>query len=158
MRSVRYRYMNKVPTWRYRYFGVFPEVTPYSWLGSYHECKSPRIHLIQALGLTGMPADVPILMGTYNSVNGTRVHGMTTTAAASRYYQGIFGTFVRDPARGLQKSYGWPTYDPTRHTLIELFRNNTVSAALEDPTPYDEICKDPPPIPWQAVAADPPSC
>lgn len=37
-----YRHLNQVPTWRYRYRGIFPGVTPYQWLGSYHESKSVR--------------------------------------------------------------------------------------------------------------------
>ncbi|OAA52748.1 carboxylesterase family protein [Beauveria brongniartii RCEF 3172] len=133
----QHRHLNNVPTWRYRYMGVFPEVTPYSWLGSYHQ------------------ADVALLMGTYSTINNTTLHPKSTTAAASRHLQRLFGTFVRDPANGLRKEYGWPVYDPSLKSLMELFRNNTVSAVLQEPALYDEICQNPPPIPWAAVGAAP---
>ncbi|OAR01793.1 hypothetical protein LLEC1_06994, partial [Akanthomyces lecanii] len=136
----QYRHLNSVPTWRYRYTGVFPEVTPYPWLGSYHE------------------VDVALLMGTYDRINGTAPQRNSTTATASRYYQRLFGTFVRDPAKGLEKVYEWPTFDPSRRTLMELFRNNTVSAELEEPALYDAACQNPSPIPWAAVGAPAPSC
>ncbi|KAJ3494921.1 hypothetical protein NLG97_g3763 [Lecanicillium saksenae] len=135
-----YRYLNNVTAWRYRYMGVFPEVTPYSWLGSYHE------------------VDVALLMGTYNSIPGAAGRRSAITPAASRYYQRMFATFVRNPADGLRKEYNWPPYHLSHRKLMKLFQNNTLSAALEDSTPYDEICREPPPLPWAAVAAPPPSC
>jgi hypothetical protein len=95
-------------------------------------------------------------MGTYNSVNGPAQN--TTTAMVSRFYQRLFGTFVRDPTNGLRKEYNWPVYDPSKTTLLELFRNNTVTAQLHDPASYDEICQNPPPLPLADLVGPPPSC
>ena len=97
-------------------------------------------------------------MGTYDSINGSVPYNASTTAAASRFYQRLFGTFVKDPANGLREEYNWPTYDPSRPTLMKLFRNNALSADLDDSTLYDEICRDPPPVPWAALAGPPPVC
>ena len=151
--------MNDVPTWRYRYMGVFPEVTPYQWLGSYHESKY-CIKSWRSIDLHKSLGDVALLMGTYNTINNTRSPspGQTTTAAASRYYQQLFGTFIRNPTTGLQDVYGWPTFNPNRKTLVQLFDKNTVGAQLISPHHYDDICSHPPSLSWEAVAAPPPSC
>lgn len=105
-----------------------------------------------------MLVDVALLMGTYDKMSSTALYPNSTTAAASRYYQRLFGTFVRDPANGLQKEYSWPIYDPARKTLMELFRNNTVSAVLEASATYDDICQNPPPLPWAAVGGPALAC
>ncbi|KAJ6786102.1 hypothetical protein PWT90_10597 [Aphanocladium album] len=138
--EAEYRYVNNVTAWRYRYMGVFPEVTPYSWLGSYHE------------------GDVALLMGSYGSIPGAAGRRSVVTPAASRFYQRLFATFVRDPADGLRREHNWPAYHVSHRKLMKLFPNNNLSAVLEDSTPYDEICRDPPALPWAAVAAPPPSC
>ena len=90
--------------------GVFPQVTPYPWLG----------------------ADVPMLMGSYDAFSPNKSQVDTATMEASRYLQHIFGTFLRDPAHGLQQAYHWPTFAPNQATLIELFPNNTASAVLNN--------------------------
>ncbi|KJK79605.1 hypothetical protein H634G_05197 [Metarhizium anisopliae BRIP 53293] len=135
-----FRYVHRVPTWRYRYAGVFPAVTPFPWARVYHQ------------------ADIPMLMGTYNLLaqNKTREHH-AATIGASRYLQQVFGAFIRDPSHGLEKMYQWPTFVPGLATLIDLFPNNTASAEFKLST-QDEMCMDAPPFPWIEVLKAPPRC
>ncbi|KID64795.1 carboxylesterase family protein, partial [Metarhizium hybridum] len=135
-----FRYVHRVPTWRYRYAGVFPAVTPFPWARAYHQ------------------ADIPMLMGTYNLLaqNKTREHH-AATIGASRYLQQMFGAFIRDPSHGLEEMYQWPTFVPGLATLIDLFPNNTASAEFKIST-QDEMCMDAPPFPWIEVLKAPPRC
>ncbi|KLO95281.1 related to esterase [Fusarium fujikuroi] len=129
-----YRALNSVPIWRYRYMGVFPEVTPYSWLRAYHI------------------ADVPMLLGSQDAIT---AH-YTSSPSEKRHYRnaaqifrGIFASFIRDPFNGLTDNYDWPTFSPHAKTLMELFPKNSATVLLSDPSTYDKICENPPPIPWE---------
>lgn len=64
-------------------------------------------------------------------------------------WQDVFATFIRDPARGIERKHHWPMFEPNSTTLVELFRNNSATASLVDPGKYDDICKNPPRIPWE---------
>lgn len=110
-----------LPTWRYRYMGVFPIVTPLPSIGAYHG------------------ADVPFQWGTLNLGNPNAV-AHPNELAASKFLMRAFAAFVRDPEKGLTRELQWPTYDGNKNTLIELFTNQTVSAIFVDPKPYDAVC------------------
>ncbi|KLO83622.1 esterase [Fusarium fujikuroi] len=129
-----YRALNSVPIWRYRYMGVFPEVTTYSWLRAYHI------------------ADVPMLFGSQDAIT---AH-YTSSPSEKRHYRnaaqifrGIFASFIRDPFNGLTDNYDWPTFSPHAKILMELFPKNSATVLLSDPSTYDKICENPPPIPWE---------
>ncbi|KAF4331850.1 carboxylesterase family [Fusarium beomiforme] len=129
-----FRALNSVPVWRYRYMGVFPEVTPYSWLRAYHV------------------ADVPVLFGSEHAITAYRDSSDLERKHyrnAARIFRGIFANFIRDPFHGLRDTYNWPIFSPHAKTLMELFRNNSATMSLSDPNTYDKICEHPPRIPWE---------
>lgn len=106
-----------VPVWRVRYFGVWPNLNPLSWLGAYHS------------------SDIPMVFGTSD------LRGPDTAEehAASKYHQSAWATFAKDPARGLVK-YGWPTYRPDARTLVKLGLNGTVGAVFDQGDAFDAAC------------------
>jgi cholinesterase len=77
-----------VPLYHYRYFGEFPNVNPFPWLGAYHASELPLV--FGTYGLTEpegsqFPYEVP----TENE------------AAVSAYMQGAWVAFAKDPVNGL---------------------------------------------------------
>jgi carboxylesterase type B len=106
-----------VPVWRIRYFGVWPNLNPFTWLGTYHS------------------SDIPMIFGTSD------LRGPDTAAevATSKYYQAAWAAFAKDPTGGLVK-YRWPTYDPAAKTLVELGLNGSTTAAFNDPLSFDGLC------------------
>lgn len=99
-----------------------------------------------------------MLMGTYNLLLGSEERETNITVEASHYFQQIFRTFIRDPAHGLERIYGWPTYTPNTTTSMELFNGNTISTTLKSSERYDLTCRDPAPFPWLEVVEGPPKC
>ncbi|PPR00078.1 hypothetical protein CVT24_008980 [Panaeolus cyanescens] len=91
----------KVNTWRYQYQPVFPDVTSRPDIRAYHA------------------AEIPIVFGTYNQ---STIAGPTADEIAlSKYVQGAWVAFARDPVNGLS-GLGWPTYNPalTSMSLVQL--------------------------------------
>ncbi|KAL4961647.1 Alpha/Beta hydrolase protein [Aspergillus stella-maris] len=87
-----------LPVWRYRYFGVFPNLDPFSWLGTWHS------------------AILPTLFNTADK------YGIPNTPAqdeAASFLQSILINFARDPDYGLAKM-GFPQYDPESRSLVQL--------------------------------------
>jgi cholinesterase len=114
-----------VPTWRYRWFGSFPNtrLTSIPDSGAWHESELPVLFDNLPTG-SGIPA--------------------TTSEEASigRYLRGAWAAFAKDPVNGL--SYykcGWPLYNPARETLIRLAYENVTGANLANPSLYDASCK-----------------
>ncbi|KAF2163249.1 hypothetical protein M409DRAFT_68551 [Zasmidium cellare ATCC 36951] len=107
-----------VPVWRTRYFGTWPNLNPLPWLGAFHS------------------SDLPMIFGTSD------LRGPDTAAetATSKYYQGAWAAFARDPSNGL-KDYGWPTYDPNGRTLIELGLNGSTSAVFVESDTFQSQCQ-----------------
>lgn len=107
-----------VPVWRTRYFGTWPNLNPLPWLEAFHS------------------SDLPMIFGTSD------LRGPDTAAetATSKYYQGAWAAFARDPSNGL-KDYGWPTYDPNGKTLIELGLNGSTSAVFADSDAFQAQCQ-----------------
>ncbi|QSZ30725.1 hypothetical protein DSL72_000283 [Monilinia vaccinii-corymbosi] len=106
-----------VPTWRYRYFGAFPntEIVPNA--GAWHS------------------ADIPILFDT----NIANPPDTTAQIAIGKYMRGAWAAFAKDPKHGLTK-YGWPRYEPAKKTLVRLAYNNQTGASLAKPSLYDAQC------------------
>lgn len=105
-----------LPVWRVHYFGTWPNLNPFDWLGAYHS------------------SDLPMVFGTSD------LRGADTPEekATSRYYQDAWAAFARDPVHGLT-AYGWPTYDPEGQTLIKL-GNGSVSAVFAKGDTFDAGC------------------
>lgn len=107
------------PTWRYRYFGVFPDLAVSSEAGTWHA------------------AELPIIFDTVPATPGPT----TAEISIANYIRGAWAAFAKDPAKGLT-SYGggWPTYDPSKNTLIRLAFNNVTGTNLASPYTYDGYC------------------
>jgi cholinesterase len=114
-----------VPTWRYRYFGEFPDsrLTTEPDSRAYH--GSEILLLFDTLPAPGDNVPAP----TQDEV------------AFGKYMRGAWATFAKDPRKGLTRyEAGWPEYDPAGRTLVRLAYNNTVGTNLEEPALYDSMC------------------
>ncbi|KAJ5749347.1 uncharacterized protein N7511_011043 [Penicillium nucicola] len=87
--TIKMRLDQNVPTWRYLYRGNFSSLSPTPWLGAYHT------------------AEIPIVFGTYH-LSYPRAPS-AEEAEASRYLQGAWVAFTKDPLHGLSQ-YGWPQF------------------------------------------------
>ncbi|KAH8599490.1 carboxylesterase [Bisporella sp. PMI_857] len=112
-------YAADVPIWRYRYFGVFPNLA-LSWnSGAWHA------------------AEVPMLFNTAPLVPSAT----TEQISIGKYMRGAWAAFAKDPANGLTNyEDGWPSWDPTKDTLIRLAYNNQTGTNLASGYQYDGWC------------------
>ncbi|KAI9745016.1 MAG: hypothetical protein M1818_001294 [Claussenomyces sp. TS43310] len=107
------------PTWRYRFFGVFPNINVSSEAGAYHG------------------AELQLIFGTTFSTPKSTVEEINFEA----YIRGAWVAFAKDPVNGLTTyEGGWPLYDPAEESLIRLGYDNLVGTNLEFPIFYDVGC------------------
>ncbi|KAI9649067.1 hypothetical protein NHQ30_001634 [Ciborinia camelliae] len=106
-----------VPTWRYRYFGSFPDTMIIPNAGAFHA------------------AEIPLLFDT----NIVSTPETTEQIAIGKYMRGAWAAFAKDPENGLT-NYGWPKYDAGKDTLIRLGYNNQTGTNLASPSLYDAEC------------------
>ncbi|KAE9370855.1 alpha/beta-hydrolase [Stipitochalara longipes BDJ] len=110
-----------LPTWRYRYFGSFPDLqiqtNPDS--GAYH--ASELNLLFDTLPPSGIPGIPP----------STKVE-----VQWGNYIRRAWTTFAKDPEKGLKK-FGWPTWNPEKSTLIRLGFGNCTGPNEASPRSYD---------------------
>ncbi|SZF00863.1 unnamed protein product [Blumeria hordei] len=107
----------KVPTWRYRYMGVYPnlEISPKA--GAWHGAEIPLIFNTTPENMSSTPEEI----------------------ATGKYIRGAWSAFAKDPSDGLTK-YGWPKYDPTQDTLVRIGRKDIPGPSLINPYRYDADC------------------
>ena len=74
-----------------------------------------------------------------NSYDVTGIPPSIDERRLTRYMQGAWAGFVRDPRAGLTR-YGWPEYDPDEATLVRLGYNNSPSPSFVLPSVYDGPC------------------
>jgi len=117
-----------VPTFRYRYEGVFPDISPAgSDLRAYHS------------------AEIPMVFGTYN-LSVLPVAPTHAEIALSSYMQGAWVAFARNPASGLRGAgYSWPLYNPAVLTLTPTLAvlggsSNTSGVDFALPIEFDVAC------------------
>lgn len=111
-----------VRTFRYRYFGVFPDTAFSATSGAWHGSE--------ILALTGV---VPPA--------GNGVPAVTTQQLeVFKYMRGAWAAFIRDPQQGLV-SYGWPAYDPNAQTVVRLAVSNATGTNVASPGLFDSVCK-----------------
>ncbi|KAE9370113.1 alpha/beta-hydrolase, partial [Stipitochalara longipes BDJ] len=103
------------PTWRYRYFGVFPNMAVSSEAGTYHA------------------AEVPIIFDTAPGA------ATSNEVSIANYMRGAWAAFAKDPQKGLT-NYGWPEYDTKKDTLIRLGYDNITGSNVINPYRYDADC------------------
>jgi carboxylesterase type B len=113
---------NSVPTWRYHWFGVFPNtnLTTYPDSGAYHG------------------SEIPIIFNTSPAGNGI-LPNTARELEVMNYTRGAWVAFAKDPVNG-PKAYGWPEYDPTKATLVRLGLNDSASPDFALPQVYDAPC------------------
>lgn len=116
--------LNNMPTWRYRWFGAFPntEITTIPYSGAWHA------------------SELPVLFG--NAPNGTGIPASTAAEIKiGSYIRGAWAAFAKDSMAGL-KSYGggWPEYNPHENTLVRLAFNNMTGTNLAMGNKYDGAC------------------
>lgn len=106
-----------VPTWRYRYFGVFPNTAISTEAGAFHS------------------AELPILFNTAPAVPDATAEEISI----GKYMRGAWATFAKDPTNGLT-TYGWPSYSVSNASLIRLAFNNVTGTNAVNPSLYDANC------------------
>ncbi|KAJ8064694.1 hypothetical protein OCU04_007015 [Sclerotinia nivalis] len=106
-----------VTTWRYRYFGSFPDTMIVPNAGAWHA------------------AEIPLLFDT-NIANPPET---TEQIAIGKYMRGAWAAFAKDPENGLT-NYGWPKYEPGKDTLIRLAYNNQTGINVANTSLYDADC------------------
>lgn len=115
-----------VPTWRYRWFGSFPntQLTTFPNSGAWHGSQNPIIFDTAVSGPGIPPAtDAEVAIGTY--------------------LRGAWAAFAKDPVGGLAKYQGgWPAYNPEGETLVRLAYANLTGTNLALPGDYDSDCTD----------------
>lgn len=116
---------NQIPTWRYRWFGAFPNtvITTVPYSGAWHA------------------SELPVLFGNAPPASSGIPNSTTAEIQISSYIRGAWAAFAKDPVSGL-KTYqdGWPEYDPTGDTLIRLAFNNMTGTNLAPGLMYDGAC------------------
>lgn len=106
------------PTWRYRYFGDFPNLAistnPPS--GAYHTADLyPLFNTVDQTSLASTPAEVAI----------------------GKYLRDVWSSFAKDPQDGLDAF--WPQYNGTEKTLARTGFNNEINS-LAVGNMYDNVC------------------
>lgn len=111
-----------LPTWRYRYFGSFPNtnLTTTFDAGAYHG------------------AEIPVLWGTAPEGDGVPNYTIEELRFAS-YMGEAWTAFAKDPEKGLSE-YGWPMYNESTESLVRLAWNHSVGANVVAPSVYDGVC------------------
>ena len=137
---------NKVPTWRYRYFGNFPNLQ----LSTVPD--SGAWHGIETSTIFGTDLDIQNVLGRTDAQE-----------QIAKYVRGMWAAFAKNPTQGLVKyaqqmetnqrevyesretnfrlhSYGLPNYHPLRSTLLRLAYNNQTGPNAAYPAKYDIGC------------------
>ena len=120
-----FRVAQGVPTWSYRYMGDYDNLRLYDSWGEYPDSGS--YHGVELSELFGTAQNVT---GEQSTVEQERV---------SRYIQGAWAAFGRDPLRGLTE-YGWPSYNSSVSSLVKLAPGGGGTSEFVNPAVYDERC------------------
>ena len=117
--EARQRYIAKVPTWVYRYFGDWNNTRLYPTSGAYH---GTELHMI-----LGGSQDASGLLAS-QAQNDT-----------SRLFQRAVAAFADNPKSGLT-NFGWPQFNPKTNSWIEIAVGNKPKATFAKPDKYDKPC------------------
>lgn len=115
---------NQVPTWRYRWFGAFPntQLTTVPYSGAWHASELPVLF-----------GNVPVGAGIANNT--------AAEVQIGSYLRGAWATFAKNPTDGLTTYQdGWPLYVPNEKTLVRLAYQNMTGANLATGSMYDQSC------------------
>ncbi|KAG8772576.1 hypothetical protein FRC12_002988 [Ceratobasidium sp. 428] len=97
-KSANLRAQANVPTYRVRYSGNFTNISPYSFLGTYHG------------------AELPMLFGGAAPQFGGR-NSTNEESDTAKLMQSYLVAFASDPLNGLSKM-GWPKYKPGNDSIV----------------------------------------
>lgn len=125
--QARYRTEQLVPTWRYRYHGEWGNLRLYNSTAGLGPRGSGAYH----------GSDIEMVFGTGQDVS--LVVNSEQEDAVSAYMMGAWASFARDPAKGLL-DYGWPVYDATGNTLVQLALDGSAEPQFAGPSVYDSRC------------------
>lgn len=131
------------PTWRYRYFGDFPNLAlstnPPS--GAYHTSDvSKDLTIIHAFS-GNIKFNNPKIYPLFNTVPQSPMPSTLNEIAVGNYMRGAWAAFAKDVKRGLLLyADGWPLYDRTAETLIRTGYDNYPGANLALGNAYDGRC------------------
>lgn len=106
----------KIPTFRYRYMGEFPNTRISAEAGAYHS------------------AELAVLFNTAPSTPPATAEEISI----GNYMRGAWAAFAKDPAKGLT-NYGWPAYG-AGDSLVRLGYNNITGTNAVNPSVYDADC------------------
>ncbi|TEY42769.1 hypothetical protein BOTCAL_0381g00010 [Botryotinia calthae] len=109
-------------TWRYRYFGDFPN------LQIVHGVDVGAFHI----------SDIYSIFGTWPTGKGITGAGKEQVSLGI-YMRGAWAAFAKDSDNGLS-NYGWPIYKPEEETVIRLGWKNRVDLVLDNPEVWDSTC------------------
>lgn len=111
-----------VTTFRYRYFGVFPDTAFSATSGAWHGSEILQLSgVVPAANAMGVPPVTP------------------QEQDIQKYMRGAWAAFVKDPKQGLV-TYGWPAYQPTQATVVRLGINNATGPNAASPAMFDAVC------------------
>ncbi|KAJ5231761.1 Carboxylesterase type B [Penicillium citrinum] len=123
--ELRLRSKNDIPIWRYVYQGNFSNLSPRPWLGAYHT------------------SEIPLVFGTYNVTTPYSQPASRLEIETSRYMQGAWVAFAKDPQSGLQK-YGWPQFnDKFQEDSLVKIGGEGISSAVLTSNVWDQYCNPP---------------
>lgn len=126
-----------VPVWRARYFGEWPNLNPLEWLGAYHSSKWIVWWIVSEVGETdGATGDIPMVFGTSDLLGSNTALEKQT----SKYMQGAWVAFAKDPENGLKDQYAWPTYEAETESLVQLGYEGNAGAVFAKGDAFDESC------------------
>ncbi|KAK9788217.1 hypothetical protein AB5N19_02966 [Seiridium cardinale] len=109
------------PTWRYRWFGTFPNLV-LDWFpsptGAWHGSEIPSL---------------------FNQTPDNGIPNTLNQIAIGMYMRTAWASFAKDPAKGLL-TLGWPQYSTDGKTLVCLALNDTLGPNLDKGDAYDQSC------------------
>ena len=120
-----FRSLHNVPVYRYRYFGMFPNLEiPTSPGRAYHGSE--------ILPMYGSSEEISKVDSTWQE----RMLGS--------YMRNAWATFAHCPSTGVEKVLGWPRYSQATNGtegLVLLGMNNSTGAQFSARGPYDGTCQ-----------------
>ena len=120
--AAQYRADQGVPTWRYYYSGMFPNLL------------IPTVNISQAYH----SSEITVLFGTTQEAS--RTDSIWQERALGDYMRGAWSAFAADPVHGLGELYGWPNYQVNDTSLVMLGQNNETVAAFGKAGTVDTNC------------------
>lgn len=109
-----------LPVWRYRYFGMYP-----------------NLELPTSTGKAWHGAELLPLFGTSQEV--TKTDSTWEERAVGDYLRGAWSAFARCPESGLA-GYGWPLYKRGEATEVLIGMGNDTVPSFAKPEVYDTTC------------------